>query len=373
MTGYGGPQLPGQGNQSNRLRNTLNNQQSKTRSAIGGNAAAALPPLDPASTANYYSQIQGLYSQYRQSLSALKAQRVGLRAGFRETRAGIRRDLQLGIADAEGQAIGMGMLGSSQDLEQRINIRANAAQQIAQARNEMRSGIADTRLAQQKAATDYFMGVTGVQSAALAQQQSQLADDLMNNLITSGAEQNANILKSIYESLSPGGNGNLPFRAPGGAGPIGARLINFAYSQQGAPYVFGAMNPEGPKGGKGAAFDCSGFTSWAVSQATGGKLQLPHSAAAQSDVLPKLSRNELRPGDLLFFGYGSGRYGRAIDHVAIYLGNGRMIDTSSPSRPLGIRAVDWDNFIQGGRTPHGKRKPQAAGGGGQFGSAGGQQ
>lgn len=89
----------------------------------------------------------------------------------------------------------------------------------------------------------------------------------------------------------------------------------------GAPYVYGGSSPAG--------FDCSGFTSYVYGLA--GK-SLPRTATAQMQVAARVSTPQ--PGDLIFFGSGSYAY-----HVAIYVGNGMMIDANHPGGSVGIRPI----------------------------------
>lgn len=120
-------------------------------------------------------------------------------------------------------------------------------------------------------------------------------------------------------------------------------MISQGYKLLGTPYVFGSQNPPGGAGGAGSSFDCSGLTAF-LAQKVG--VELIHQAKQQAAQLGKLNRNQLRPGDLVFFSYG--RLGAAIDHVGIYIGGGKMIDTSNPTSDLKVTDVDWDNFVQGG-------------------------
>ncbi|MBV9822976.1 MAG: C40 family peptidase [Actinobacteria bacterium] len=91
--------------------------------------------------------------------------------------------------------------------------------------------------------------------------------------------------------------------ASGGAGTA----IAEARAQLGKPYQYGASGPN--------SFDCSGLTAWAW-RAAG--VSLPHSAASQQGMGTPVSRENLQPGDLVFF--GSPAY-----HVGIYVGDGMMI------------------------------------------------
>lgn len=132
----------------------------------------------------------------------------------------------------------------------------------------------------------------------------------------------ANGLKStiIYPGqvlTIPGGRANRPAPAPSrGGGRIEVqRLLDYATSLLGTRYRWAGESPE-------TGFDCSGFVKHVFGRFG---VYLPHSADAQSYYGVPVSRYELKPGDLLFFcteGYG-------IDHVGIYLGEGRFIHASS--------------------------------------------
>jgi cell wall-associated NlpC family hydrolase len=83
--------------------------------------------------------------------------------------------------------------------------------------------------------------------------------------------------------------------------------IGAAMAQRGKPYVWAAGGP--------GAFDCSGLTSYAY-RAAG--ISLPHSSRMQSQMGQAVSREDLQPGDLVFF-YSP------VSHVGIYIGDGQMV------------------------------------------------
>jgi cell wall-associated NlpC family hydrolase len=109
-------------------------------------------------------------------------------------------------------------------------------------------------------------------------------------------------------------------------------VLAAAYSVIGTPYQFGGASPE-------SGFDCSGFTMWSWAHAG---VSLPHSSAAQYSSLPHVAREDLQPGDLLFF-YSP------ISHVGMYVGGGQMIHSSHPGTTVGVVAVYWDSFVGAAR------------------------
>lgn len=224
-----GPALPSPGHDGGRMRNTFANVLSKNQvNYQNPGGAQALPSLDPASTANYYSQLAGLYAGYQNQLVALKQQRVGARAGFKAERAAIQAEKLTGLADAENAAIERGMLGGTADLQARTGVRAQAASAVAGAKSAMLQEVAQTRIGAQQAGIDYFMQSQGLEAQKLAQQQALLSDQLMQNLIISGQETQMDAMKGIYEALAGigqgGGGGNTQGPGAGRRGPNPTQL-----------------------------------------------------------------------------------------------------------------------------------------------------
>jgi cell wall-associated NlpC family hydrolase len=120
-----------------------------------------------------------------------------------------------------------------------------------------------------------------------------------------------------------------PIPAPS---PAARLAIQAAYSVLGTPYSWGGASPE-------TGFDCSGLTMWAWAHAG---VSLPHSSELQYAVLPHVPREELQPGDLVFF-YSP------IHHVGLYIGGGRMIDAPHAGAVVAIRDVDWGSFVGAAR------------------------
>jgi cell wall-associated NlpC family hydrolase len=105
------------------------------------------------------------------------------------------------------------------------------------------------------------------------------------------------------------------------SGPAG-KAVAFAFRQLGKPYRYGSSGPN--------SYDCSGLTSSAWARAG---VHLPHNARRQYGAVARISRDDLRPGDLIFY-YGG------ISHVAIYIGDGRMIH--APEFGENVRVARYD-------------------------------
>ncbi|ANE45924.1 hypothetical protein SY83_06045 [Paenibacillus swuensis] len=71
-----------------------------------------------------------------------------------------------------------------------------------------------------------------------------------------------------------------------------------------------------------SGFDCSGFTSYVFDRFD---IDLPHSSRSQAQLGSKVSKDELREGDLVFFDTG----GDGISHVGVYVGDGSFAHASS--------------------------------------------
>ncbi|WP_199779865.1 C40 family peptidase [Streptomyces sp. LaPpAH-108] len=114
--------------------------------------------------------------------------------------------------------------------------------------------------------------------------------------------------------------------APAAANSRAAAAVAYAYRKLGSPYVWGATGPN--------AFDCSGLIQAAYRSAG---ISLPRTTYAQINAGRRVSRSQLRPGDLVFFYSG-------VSHVGLYIGNGRMIHAPNPSAPVRIAPISQMPF-----------------------------
>lgn len=98
---------------------------------------------------------------------------------------------------------------------------------------------------------------------------------------------------------------------------LGAALVKSARQWIGTPYVYGGRSKSGT--------DCSGMIMVIYDEVAG--LSLPRNSAAQRDYCVSVSRRQLEPGDLVFF--TTSKRGGKVNHVGMYVGNGRIIHASS--------------------------------------------
>ena len=101
----------------------------------------------------------------------------------------------------------------------------------------------------------------------------------------------------------------------------GRTVVAVAKQYVGAPYRWGGSSPDG--------FDCSGLVRYVYAQVG---LSLPHNAAEQYRLGTPVAREDLEPGDLVFFD--------RLRHNGIYVGNGRFIHARQPGRRVGIASLD---------------------------------
>lgn len=92
-------------------------------------------------------------------------------------------------------------------------------------------------------------------------------------------------------------------------------IVEYALQFVGNAYVYGGNDPH-------TGVDCSGFTRYILSSKAG--VYLNRTAASQSTQGRSIPAEEARPGDLVFYSSGGG-----IDHVAIYIGSGRIVHAST--------------------------------------------
>ena len=112
----------------------------------------------------------------------------------------------------------------------------------------------------------------------------------------------------------------------------------------GYPYVYGASNPD-------TGFDCSGFVCWVFNNS--GVCDVGRTGAnGLYSLCSDVSKEDARPGDLVFFEKTMGSDVKGITHVGIYVGNDMMIHAGDPVGFADLKSEKWSKRLYGfGRLP----------------------
>jgi cell wall-associated NlpC family hydrolase len=101
----------------------------------------------------------------------------------------------------------------------------------------------------------------------------------------------------------------------------GQQVASIALTRLGLPYVWGATGPD--------AFDCSGLVQWSFAQIG---VAIPRTSEAQATGGVPVTLDQLQPGDVIVY------YSDA-SHVALYIGNGQIINASTEGVPIMLTDV----------------------------------
>jgi cell wall-associated NlpC family hydrolase len=117
-------------------------------------------------------------------------------------------------------------------------------------------------------------------------------------------------------------------------------LLKRALALLGTPYRWGGTSTTG--------FDCSGMVGYVFKTALG--IELPRVSREMASSGTPVERSALTPGDLVFFGV----HGRRVDHVGIYVGEGRFVHAPRTGRDVTVSSLDggyWSGkFLQARRV-----------------------
>ncbi len=112
----------------------------------------------------------------------------------------------------------------------------------------------------------------------------------------------------------------------------GAAIAATAKSQLGRPYVSGGSSPS-------RGFDCSGLVYWACAK---NGISVPRISRDQASVGRRISRNSLRPGDIVVF-----RIPRSGYHTGIYIGQNNFVHSPKPRARVRIESLSvnyWNRY-----------------------------
>lgn len=125
--------------------------------------------------------------------------------------------------------------------------------------------------------------------------------------------ESANLYYDMYKNMTPGTD-------------VQQKIVNAAYSQLGVNYVWGGTTPN-------VGLDCSGLTQYCYSQAG---ISIPRTSQEQSEKGKVVTNPE--PGDICV--------SNNAGHVAIYIGNGQMIEAPDVGQQVKVSAVRAEKFVR---------------------------
>lgn len=139
------------------------------------------------------------------------------------------------------------------------------------------------------------------------------------------------------DATTPAGGSTFEelFPKQGVVGGSRERVGQLARQLLGTPYVWGGTDPDN-------GLDCSGFVQYVLRQVG---VSLPRISAAQAQAGARTDLGSLQAGDLVAWDNSSRNNG--ADHIAIYLGNGQIIEAPRPGMGVRIRTVDDDEGAWG--------------------------
>ena len=237
----------------------------------------------------------------------------------------------------------LALANEKEDQAQAAKAAADAA--TAAAQQAQLDGVAQAKQVQaQKAAAESQLIAAQSTVNGLESQRQRYR----NWLAAKQREDAANAQQAAEGSGGGGGGGGGPVAAP--ASGSARTVINRALSQLGVPYAWGGGNAYGPTRGirdGGVAdmygdynkigFDCSGLMIYAFA---GAGYRLPHYSGYQAYSGRQVPLGQKAPGDMLFWATG----GR-IHHVALYIGNGQMVEAPFSGSRVRVTSVRYGGIV----------------------------
>lgn len=190
-----------------------------------------------------------------------------------------------------------------------------------------------------------------MQSFSRAQRVAQDRADKVKTLSQESEKKRLRILSTLKQVR---GKLDKPATSPqdpppviktGSASTKALGAVKAALSQLGVPYSWGGGGTDGPTYGtdQGAnikGFDCSGLTLYAYAQMG---INLPHYTGDQWNSGTRLTKDQLKPGDLVFFHSD-------LHHMGMYLGDGKMVHAPQTGDVVKISSIEGRPFAGGVRV-----------------------
>lgn len=305
--------------------------------AFGGAAGAAPDP----SISQVQAQVNSLqskidnigerYDKVTQQLSAAhrRLATVQRQAAREQARFTAARTKLVGVAVAayedSASDSALGLLSAADPttvLREGSLLEELASTQRAQASQLLASAQRLSSVRQTLQRTDY--GIAKLH-AQLAGQKTKLSKLLASRQATLDSLTAAEQGQLAANAVGAGGTTHATYTGPTNT-PAG-KAVAFVYKQLGLPYQWGATGP--------GSYDCSGLVqaAWAAAG-----VSIPRVTYDQWAALPHISSSSIQPGDLLYY-EGEG-------HVAMYVGNGNIIDAPQTGMDVELIPMDTSWYAQ---------------------------
>lgn len=197
----------------------------------------------------------------------------------------------------------------------------------------------ESKVAEQQA---YYEGLDSQLQAQLAEEEARRAAEEAARLAAEQEAQN-NAQNNTDTGNNGGNNGGSMNTGNTNSGSAPTSVVDVALAQVGKSYVWAAEGPD--------AFDCSGLVTYCYGQLG---YSIVHYSQGQYNLVASLGHlvydtAYLKPGDLVFWGYGGS--GSAIYHVGIYIGGGQYVHASSPGVGVVVSTLYTGGNVAGGGSP----------------------
>jgi peptidoglycan DL-endopeptidase CwlO len=272
-----------------------------------------------------FDQVSVQLDQASQQLSAARSKlsqvRVHLNradAQFQAAQASLAQTAAAAFEDSGATSIA-GVLTSGDPsviLQQGSLLMEMSGQRNAQTRQLLADASELAGVEQQMQRTED--GIATLESQLAAQKNS------LGNLLTTEKATLASLTvpqQQTVASNSIGAGGTTTATYTGPTSTQAEKAVAFAYAQLGKPYQWGATGP--------GSYDCSGLAqaAWAAAG-----VAIPRDTYEQWAALPHISSSAIQPGDLLYYD--------GVGHVAMYVGNGYIID--APQTGMDVQKIPMD-------------------------------
>lgn len=267
------------------------------------------------------------------------------RARLLAAAGGHKADVLIRFATAQRSAVAahdtaQAALVQASALEQQAADALHAAEQVeADARRQAAEFVAAQAdlLVRVQQAQQALADLEGARAAALEYARRQAA-----------AEAAEAAARAAAAGANADGSAREPTLVPigPGSGPAASAAVVAALGSVGTSYAWGGGTLSGPGPGFGVdagvvGFDCSGLTRYAYAQAG---VDIPRNSRAQYAALPRVSRADLRPGDLVFWALDVSDPA-TIHHVALYLGGGEIVEAPFSGAAVHVRSMYWSGYL----------------------------